>query len=190
MKNIKICNSKVINMLCGRVTQRALIILSVFAILGILVTGCSSSKADELRKIVLTEKDLPGLYTLGFEDIQTKFEGVNLAEIEIDYKVGFEETNGTKKILQGVALCSRPEMIPTSERMVIKWENQLGQYRVTELENPKIGEFSIATHWIKPGETFHLFSFSKGNKLVKLKVWGADYEFVKLLAFAAEKKIP
>ena len=141
--------------------KKILMIGVVLAILASLFAyGCSKDeRIEELSKMVLAETDLPGDYTLEYEHTETDFGEDNLAGVEIEYKVGFDRTHG--------------------------------EYQVTELTDPHIGEYSSATMWEHKyeEESFLLLSFSKNDKWVKLKVWGADYEFLKQLAQKAEKKV-
>lgn len=164
----------------------------VLAILGLLFAcGCAKDRTEELSRMALTEADLPGNYTLEYEHTETDFGEDNLAGVEIEYKVGFDRADGEVHVLEGIAICLHPELVPSVDTWNINWQNMHGEYRVTELGEPNIGEYSSATKWEHKykEESFLLLSFSKDDKWVKLKARGADYEFLKDLGIKAEKKI-
>jgi len=120
----------------------------VLAILGLLlVCGCSKDRTKELSNMALTESELPGDYTLGYEHAETDFGEDNLAGVEIEYKVGFDRADGEVHILEGIAICSHPELVSSVDAWNINWQNVHGEHQVTELTDPNIGEYSSATMW-------------------------------------------
>lgn len=85
--------------------------------------GCAKDRRiKELSKMALTETELPGDYALVYEGTESDFEGINLAGVEIEYKVGFDQTDGEVHILEGIAICSHPELISTVDSWVIIWQ--------------------------------------------------------------------
>jgi len=160
----------------------------------LLAHGCGKGGVEELSTMALTETDLPGDYTLAYEERKVEFgEFDKMVGANVGYEIGFERTDGKVKFLETIIICSNPQLIPSADELRVAFTSKQERYQVTQLSNPNIGEYSSAAeiedkHY---GEITFLLTFSKGNKYVRFMFWGdeANYELLKELARKAEGKI-